>query len=513
MRSTFIQRDATTTPPTTRTFRFNMAPTTQSTRVNFSFASNMDPIRFIYTAGATSIALQFRTTASTSPGTYPAILLTTLGIAAAGGTTITIVFSNAGTITISSNGAGATPVVITPFATFISGSTWAFPLETLTTYFTPGSSANNFTEIISPRYSLENTIRTLSASRVQEEANASTILSNISSYAYMSTLQALSTGFFQSVFFYWSTMESYATSSVNGYTIVKDNLISTQTGLNNEINLPGTGLRAQLNTQLQSVDTNASNFYTKKKTELTSQVDELSYALQEYSAGFGVLTSELLIRKLDLDDEIDNLSIQIQQAVAMGQPSGSLTTTRTSKMGDSGQLQDIVTTLNPVETSLRFIVDSVFPSEKASRANFIDRRKELHDIEREVLENPSLRSSKQTDYTTKWGTMNGHITNVNTQVDARADIMFRNTDNISTKVGQVKERLVVAPLSNYMGGLIFPDMYAPLGMDQIASQKLTPQSSDQAGFTNTARAAEYAFAILPPINFDPNAPAFPATNP
>ncbi len=513
--STLRQRDnpsLTPPPPATRTFRFTVPPTTATTpayqfRIRVPGGNTIlfflfNPTTTLWANPTTSFGIYQRTANNLNITSYP---LSQLGITASGTQPTITILANGSNFVISSSSTatGVTPITYLSNSAFLTNGLYDVGslswIQTETTIL-------NLQDIPSQRLFLDTTIRNLSASRVQEERNASTILSNISTYAYMSTLQALSTGFFQSVFFYWSTMEAYAISSVNGYTSLRDGLIQQQTDLNTEINDPVTGLRKQLNDRLATIDSDAKTFYDKKTTEFSSGVDEISYALQEYSAGFGVLTAELLIKKLNLDDEIDMLSFRIQQNVAAGVPSGTDSATRTAKMGDSGRLQDVITTLNPVETSYRYIIDNVLPIEKKARDDFIKLRKTMHDTERQVLETPSLRPSIQTNYNANWTTLAGHVTNINNQVNARYDIMFRNTDNVSTKVGQVKERLDTLPLNAYMDGLTFPVIDDSLKMDRINSQLINPDAADR---TKPAS----AFALLPPINFDMSVPPFPTTNP
>ncbi len=308
---------------------------------------------------------------------------------------------------------------------------------------------------------------------------------NIGLYIEISTSYSVGSSAFWSQFEYWSTLEQQANSSITAYDTERRTLISRRDILRTAIDTSTVQLRAKLS----QFDINANTFYTKKQAELENEVLEFQNSTREWNAYTGLLTAQLMYKKLELYDSVDTLSFYINSTMVTGQPElkATLEGQRGTLITDQTSLQTQVDKLNPLD--IKFMeLDQFYTNERAYKNNFIQTRSSLTAVERNVIANPDKRDSSRTYYDDKWDTMNTTITSINTQITNRQN---KWTTEIKPILDDVKAQLVVDPLSKYASSYDpFPPYY-PYTFDQIPQQ-----------IKNTTTVSDYA--LLPAIDF--NAP-------
>lgn len=311
-----------------------------------------------------------------------------------------------------------------------------------------------------------------------------TTLLNIKTYIEMSTLWGLSSIYFMSTVDGWSTIERLAQSSLDGYIKQKGQLESQLGIIGGEIN----ALNLSIGAEFSNLDRNASTFYARKRNELLAEVDEFRYAAREYNSYLGVLTSELLIQKLNLFDQVDILTFQIQSTIAANDlaTKTTLETKRSLISGDQITLQAIADRINPLEVKFNSL-DILFQDERTYKETFIQKRSTLHVYERNALSTPTLSTTFKVGYLATWSDLEGAVTTINTKIDARNTLL----DQISTTVGQVR-----AESLNNMMQVKYPTSFT--GFPAVANY---PYNRNSFPIQTRTMAMNTDFALLAPIPY------------
>jgi len=231
------------------------------------------------------------------------------------------------------------------------------------------------------------------------------------------------------------------------------------------------------------LDVGAQAFFTQKKQQLLAEVDEYRYAARERNSYLGVLTAELKIQKLNVNEDINTISFQIRAASSNNDMStqSTLNVTRVGLVQIQAKMQVQIDTIAPLDTKYTQL-DEIFDDEANFKASFIDYRSTLHHYERQVLEYPSTKPDVEGIYTQIWGYMDTAVTNVNTQISYRSTVI----GEIKAALDPVKTYLHTSPLDAYTFPT-FPNDY-PYKTTYIQPQLLID--------TNTSD-----YAILSPIKF------------
>lgn len=282
----------------------------------------------------------------------------------------------------------------------------------------------------------------LTSTQTQLSTFLRSTLVNIDTYIKMSTLWGLSTITFQNNYTYWSTVETESQSTLDGYISQKNTLVNQISSLNTDIR----GINTSLATEFSKLDVDATTFYSKKRIELLAEVDEFRFAAREYNSYIGALTAELLIQRLNLFDQVDLLTFQIQSTIVANDQAtkAALESTRTVILGDQNVIQTIVNTLNPLEVSFN-TVDLHFQDERTYKESFIQLRSTLHVAERNALSSPTMSTSLRTEYMATWATLEGVITTINTRINARNS----GLDAISTTLGMERASRLNIVMAKY----------------------------------------------------------------
>lgn len=325
---------------------------------------------------------------------------------------------------------------------------------------------------------------------VDLDASIKRTLSNIQIYAQISTTYSAGSPEYWAQVSYWSTVEAAALSSISSYTYERTSLIGQRDALASTI----AGLKTQLRTKLASLDTAANTFYSQKQTELISEVQEFLNASNECNAYVGVLTAELMLKKLDLFDVIDTVSFYIASTVNANDMTtkGQLETQRTNLVGDQTALQTQVDRLNPIDMRFNELVD-VYTNELLFKRTFIQTRSSLHAVERNVIAYPQTRDPSKTYYQTEWANMNTAINSANGKIVERQ----QKWSSIQVTLDSVKNALQIDPLSKYSSAFSPFIPYYPYTYTQIPPQNITQTVSV---------ISEYA--LLPAIDFTAPLPSY-----
>jgi len=200
------------------------------------------------------------------------------------------------------------------------------------------------------------------------------------------------------------------------------------------------------------LDQYANDFFSNKRLELLSEVEENRYATLEASAFLGVLKSEFNIQKQSINQNINTYSFDIQTAVDAATQNTLI-----------GQRQTLVNTTALIDTEVSIIdslddryalllqPDGIFDTESKYKAAFIENRSTLHSMERQVLEYPDKKAELQSKYTTTWWQMNTALINANSEITKRTNALSR----IKGIVDPVKNDITNNPLLN-SGAYPFP---------------------------------------------------------
>lgn len=315
-------------------------------------------------------------------------------------------------------------------------------------------------------------------------------ISNIQLYAQISTTYSVGSPEYWEQVQYWSTMEAVALSSITVYTAQRDGLITQRDGLATTID----GLKTTLRAKLATLDTNANTFYSQKLTELQSEVSEFQNASKECNAYVGILTADMMLKKLDLFDTIDTVSFYIANAINTNDMAKKteLETQRTNLITDQVALQTQVDKLNPMDIQFNAL-DSIYDLEKLYKTSFIQLRSSLHSVERNVIAYPQTRDPSRTYYQNTWNDMNAAINAANGKITARA----QQWSTIQVTLDSVKTALTVPPLDKYASGFTPFIAYYPYSEARIAPQDITQTVSV---------ISEYA--LLPAIDFTKPLPSY-----
>lgn len=342
-----------------------------------------------------------------------------------------------------------------------------------TTYLTELSSKQGYFKEMSSLTQTESVLSSLLRSTLQ----------NITSYIRLSTLWGQSTIEFQSTFTYWSSVVKNSQSSIDGYSGERTIVNGQITTLDNEISV----INQSISSEFGRLDVNAQDFYSKKRTELLAEVDEFRYAAREYNAYIGALTAECLIQKLNLFDEVDLLTFQIQSTITANDVAtkGILEIKRINILTDQNTLQNIVNTINPLEVTFNTL-DTRFQEERQLKNDFITIRNTIHGYERRALSSPTISTTFKTEYLTEWSDLETNVTGVNLKIDARNTLL----DNITGTIGQERTSRLDSMMAKYTGAFT---SFPPVANYVYSRTRLPVQSRTLP--------MDAIYALMPPIPY------------
>jgi len=303
---------------------------------------------------------------------------------------------------------------------------------------------------------------------------------NLSTSIEVSTLFSYETSTFNARMSTLLENEAATESSIRAYMSIYKNFQGSSMSIDEVI----ANYQSSLTSQLSTLDSGAGDFYTRQKTALLSEVNEYRYAAREYAAFLGVLTADIKLYKLNLYDEIDNLSFQIQIAASQNDltKKSTLESQRLAMVSTQGIMQTEIEKIVPLDINYSNL-DMIFDKEYKFKESFIDVRSTLYSYERNVLQYPDTKWGIQAEYNTKWTQMNNIITNINTQIGYRQNVM----QTINDKLAGIKTDLTTPPLNQYKYDAFPPDF--PYLYKIIEEQSQDPNSKSN-------------FAVLKPIDFN-----------
>ena len=252
----------------------------------------------------------------------------------------------------------------------------------------------------------------------------------------ISTLLNISTMSFLSTT-YWNDMTIY-TSSYGPYGILRDNTLSTI----KQLMIEQANLTSQIgdyDSQMHDLNTSSIvafaelrsdivTFYSEKSTQIQNKLLATLYSVQEWAALIGYLTSELMIQKLNLYTNIDMLTYQIQQTTdtstqtTLNQLRAGYTTTQLAIPG-------IISALNLTYQNIQNIYTNI-SDEKTMRTNFITNRRQMTDIEVNVLQDPTALDANRQTYVGLHADMGKNVIDINASMNNRQKMIRTNTNSI-----------------------------------------------------------------------------------
>jgi hypothetical protein len=215
-------------------------------------------------------------------------------------------------------------------------------------------------------------------------------LNSISSLSFYSTSYGFNLSSYNTTYQYYSSLEQQTVDAIN-------RLIIERSTLNGKVTQYGQDLLTlgnQSSTEFGTLRSQATTFYTNKRTQIQNQLLSFKLSVQEWKAFIGFLVSQLTIQSTNLRSQIDLLAFQISQ-IQTSDPTtaAQLTSQQQTYNTQRTTIQNVISVLNPLDTanvpSFASIL-SVCESERLERDQFIDARKALTDMEIDILQNPNL---------------------------------------------------------------------------------------------------------------------------
>jgi hypothetical protein len=231
------------------------------------------------------------------------------------------------------------------------------------------------------------------------------------------------------------------------------------------------------------LDAGSQIFFTQKKAEVLSEVEEYRYAAREMNSFLGVLTAELKIQKLNLMDTINTYSFQIQIATNNNDltTKSTLTGNRLLLVQVQTRMQAEIDAIAPLDDEYTKL-DGIFQSEYDYKETYMNYRSSLYTYERKALQNSQIKAQIHSEYASLWNQMTTTIDSINTQISNRMNLL----STIKGRLDPVKRDLKNPPLNAYT----LPTFPANFNYQQkfIPHQLITDTSVSD-------------YAILPPIRF------------
>jgi len=242
-----------------------------------------------------------------------------------------------------------------------------------------------------------------------------------------SSMYNISAGIYTESYIMYSTLEAVVQSTIDGYSTTKGYVTSTIEGLDAEVG----ELSFSVESQFGTLGTNATTYYTDLSSDLNNELDAYKYGVQEWNSFIAYITSELLIRKLNLYTSIDSITFSL--AGATPEEQNNLTAERTRLSGLQASIQGIINSLNPLDIKFELVLLAI-ETERQNKASFVTTRTKLTKFEIEVLQNPTKHSVVQAEYIFQLGILNTRVMNINSNILQRNDLMSKLYDIINPQL-------------------------------------------------------------------------------
>jgi hypothetical protein len=303
-------------------------------------------------------------------------------------------------------------------------------------------------------------------------------LSAINTYLGLSSVYSMNVKTYQSSYFYYSTLESSAASSIAGW--------STQRAYYmNDLRIAQGLSTTQAATTAQdfvTLDTNAQQFFQYKQTEIISESQEYQYAVLQYNSAVGLAIANLLLLKGTNYTNLDKIYLQLQNNPTN---SATLIATQNTFVNQNGQIDGYVGQLNPLEIQFNKIIQFV-QQEVTLKNQFIQQRQLLHNMERAVLQDPTKAAGLQSSYVAGFSTMNDYITQLGSIMSQR--------DAALANINAVISPALNTSITNILNGAEqFPTSIRIITIDPTSSYNVLQSMDPKAALSD--------YALLPPIDF------------
>lgn len=223
----------------------------------------------------------------------------------------------------------------------------------------------------------------------------------ISTLSFYSTTYSGDINVYNASYNEYSTLESKTLADIQSLLKQKEALAGNITGYQTQLN----GLRISSTNAFETLQGQSDTFYSKKRTQIQNQLETFKLSVDEWKAFVGFLTAQLSIQRANLETNIGLLNFQIIQ---IGSSDPTMKDMLQGQMGqnnsDRTKINDIIngTTglngLNSLDTAFNAILQTCL-TEKTDRNTFMDRRRDMTNIEIAVFQDPTKLPGSRTQYT------------------------------------------------------------------------------------------------------------------
>lgn len=316
-------------------------------------------------------------------------------------------------------------------------------------------------------------VRSLELSTLALQESVRTAKTALTDMQAMSTAQVMSIAFFMSTLSTWTGQEDTLTSSILGYTALRDSTTTDILNLSQEIY----DLTVSSFSELVTLQQNSDDFYKNKTRSVTQLVEQGRYAAAELNAFVGALNADLLIQKLNLYAILDGLNFRLSADTTNTALQAEIANT----MGRQETLQTVIDVLGPLEVDFAEL-NNLFIAEATAKALFVEKRQEITDIDIQILETPGLKQTYAASYTVLWTDLENRRVAANACIEARK----RKLEQIYAKYDPV-----VPTIQRLSPTTLFPDRVVP------DSRPIGYESNDP----NQVVTALSEYSVLPPTKF------------
>lgn len=327
----------------------------------------------------------------------------------------------------------------------------------------------------------------------------------LNKYIAISTTFVVGSADYWSTIQYWSTLEQQALSSISAFTYNKQVLLQQRDTLNGEIE----GLKTNLRTGLNNLDRSAWTFFSTKRTQLINEALEYKNATAQLSAYLGMLSAEYTMKKLDLSDDYDTLSLQITNAIQTNNLTlkTSLEAQRNAIPPDQTGMDTQIKDLNVLEQ--KFIeLDGKYNEEIALKNTFITKRSTMYMYERNLLWNPASRNSILAEYNALWENptegINALMARISETITGVNGEQQRWENDLKPKIETIYTEFTTKYKSKYPAAFNAPPGIDPWTLRNYPFNFNGRVVQDSRDMNKDTYRTNSAYAILPAIN--PTAP-------
>lgn len=302
-------------------------------------------------------------------------------------------------------------------------------------------------------------------------------LNNISNLKFYSTTYSGDLSIYSSSYVMYSNLENQTMSTINNLLAQKTTLTTTIGGYQTQLY----GLQQSSINAFGTLQGQSDTFYSQKLTQIQNQLLSFKYSVQEWRAFIGYLVSQLTIQRTNLSGNVNLLSFQISQiqssdpvtAAALSAQQSGYTTQQNTINGIIGALNPLDTSTTPSFASILAICDL----ESGYRADYINIRKSMTNIEIAVLQNPY----SQAGYKSQYLAMSGP------------------TGTLAAKAADINAKMIArwADYSNLLS-IINPQLTAIRGLGTLVYS--LPQQQPNTGIPFDVNPAD--FQITPQLTFN-----------